>query len=355
MSEASRCRRVLVFRTGHLGDTVCAIPAFRRLRRYWPNARLTLVCDSPPQGLVSATSVVAGLGIFDAIQAYRSRSGWRSAWGVAKLVLRQQPDCVVMLPQSQESPEAVAEKCRFFRRLGTPLVLAHQGLGGTCSWQLNEAERLLAGLDHLGLAGVKETYGVVPSFAVLHAVRQKLAQAGLRLDQPWLAFCGGGKSLTQQWPCARYARVLSELYRALGVPVLGVGSPEEVARYKREILPVFPHLVLLPDPLTMPELFGLFHLASAYVGNDTGPMHVAAAMGCPVIAVMSARNAPGAWDPDVTPRLVLRHRTFCEGCFRQTCTAEGHRCMESISVDDVLAQMLPFLRSLPRLAGSAPD
>jgi ADP-heptose:LPS heptosyltransferase len=235
-------------------------------------------------------------------------------------------------------------------------VLAHQGLRASHTWQLNEAERLLDGLRRVGLEGQHEGYGVVSSPDIEAAVTRKVSVIGLRPGQPFLVFCGGGKSLTQRWPLDRHGQVLAQVYRDLRVPVVGVGSPVEIDRYRREVMPIFPQLMLLKEDLSIRELFALFRFAAAYVGNDTGPMHVAAAMGCPVLAVMSARNAPGAWDPDVAPRLVVRHRTFCEDCFLHTCRAEGHRCMDAITVEDVINQALPFLRRLPQLsvAGRSP-
>ncbi len=132
----------------------------------------------------------------------------------------------------------------------------------------------------------------------------------------------------------------------MGIQIVGIGTPHEGERYRVEILPTFPQLQLLRESLTVSEMFELFRLAYGYLGNDSGPMHVAAALDCPVAVIMSSRNSPGSWDPDTRRRLVIRHRTECEDCFLQDCVVERHRCMTSISVERVINEALPFLKKL---------
>ena len=112
--------------------------------------------------------------------------------------------------------------------------------------------------------------------------------------------------------------------------------------------PRLPRLENGESPFSIGELFEVCRLAALYLGNDTGTMHVAAAVDCPAAAVISARNPPGAWDPDLpaSARLVFRHRTFCENCFLNACEVEGFRCMLSITVEDVVAELLPFVRKI---------
>ena len=112
------------------------------------------------------------------------------------------------------------------------------------------------------------------------------------------------------------------------------------------VLPHFGDLKLLSGSLTIPEIFELCRLASGFFGNDTGPMHVAAAVGCPVAVLMNARALPGSWHPDVVPSLVIRLRLECEACFLTDCVQEKHRCMTGITVERVMAEVIPFLKSL---------
>jgi len=75
---------------------------------------------------------------------------------------------------------------------------------------------------------------------------------------------------------------------------------------------------------------------SFYVGNDTGAMHLAAAVGTPCVAIMSAQDWPGRWDPYGRGHIVLRKTVACEGCLLSVCEREGLRCLNEIEVGEVI-------------------
>jgi ADP-heptose:LPS heptosyltransferase len=74
-----------------------------------------------------------------------------------------------------------------------------------------------------------------------------------------------------------------------------------------------------------------------YVGNDTGTMHLAASVGTPCVAIFSARDNPGKWEPTGPGHIVLRHEVPCAGCMLETCVDNDLECLKAISVDEVLA------------------
>ncbi len=76
---------------------------------------------------------------------------------------------------------------------------------------------------------------------------------------------------------------------------------------------------------------------AAYIGNDSGAMHLAAMAGTPCVAIFSAREAPGRWEPFGAKHIVLRQDTDCAGCMLETCVSEGKKCLMQISVGSVLA------------------
>jgi heptosyltransferase-3 len=339
-------KTVLVFRTGHLGDTVCAIPAFRLIRNFFPTAQLSLLCDRPSRSeRVPATEVTRSLGIFDTIESYRSSGGLSGAWQILRIVRKVRPSMVIALSQVRETVESVRRKRRFFQRCGVPDVRVVQISTSHHDWQPNEADRLIRLLDTIGIIGEKPNYSIPVDSAARIALERKLKAAGIEMNLPFLVFCGGGKASTQCWPLDRYAIVLKNIATEMGIQIVGIGTPEESERYRVEMLPVFRQLQLLRESLTVSEMFELFRLAYGYLGNDSGPMHVAAALDCPVAVVMSSRNSPGSWDPDTRRRLVIRHRTECEDCFLQDCVVERHRCMTAISVERVINETLPFFLS----------
>lgn len=338
--------KVLVYRTGHLGDTVCAIPAFRRLRGHYRDDKLILLSDEPAGGKVAAAGVVDRLGIFDRIVTYRSSRSWRTFLDLTKIVRRIQPDIVIILPQVKATQSTLYKQSLFFRLIGVGKMIGFQQTAFADEWQPCESRRLMAILDRTGIDSGIFNYDLPVDTQARESLQQKLSVLGVNGQSPYLVFCGGGKMPSQHWPLDRYAKVLKGLHDQFDFPILGIGSPTEVPSFKREILPSFPRLKLFPDPLDLNELIELLRGATCYMGNDTGPMHLAAAVGCPVAAIISARNLPGQWDPDIEPRLIFRHRTECEGCWAEVCPLGHHECLQLIEAEEVLLSTSKFISEL---------
>lgn len=340
---------VVVFRTGHLGDTICAIPAFRLLREHFSDSNLVLLCDRPDQGdKIAAAQVIRDLGIFDEIATYSSKRGLATIVELTRLIRGFHPAAAIILPQVREPSESLRKKIWLFRLCGVQDIRGSQLVGSDHELHPNETDRLLEILKMAGITGPKPHYAIRSNEESVFRLRAELTQIGCSKQKPLIVFCGGGKASTQRWPMERYAAVLRRTAESLPCAILAIGSEGELSEYREKILPVFPDLKFLDRSLAMLELFELFRFATAYVGNDTGPAHIAAAVGCPTAVVMSARNAPGMWDPDVEQRLIIRHRTECENCFLIDCVYEKHRCMREITVEQVTQQLLSFLTKLFR-------
>jgi ADP-heptose:LPS heptosyltransferase len=344
--SSDRTPRIIVFRTGHLGDTVCAIPAFRLLRQHFRDAHLTLLCDRPAGSRVAAWDVIQRLGLFDRIVSYQSGRGWATLQELRSLIRQLRPQAMVQLPQVDRTPRDLANQRLFFRLSGVRNLIGFRPRPCHEEWHPDEPQRLIRVLNDEGIEGTKPEYAIPLDQPSLSALWQKAAALGIDLEQPYLVFCGGGKTPTQRWPMERYAAVLKQLHAKLHIPMIGIGGTEDLEIYHAQIRPLFPALAILNDPLPIMELAELLRFATLYFGNDTGPMHLAAAVGCPVAAVISARNKPGRWDPDIEPRLIIRHRVPCEGCRLYECVREGHRCMAAITVEQVAEQLQPFVCSL---------
>ena len=87
----------------------------------------------------------------------------------------------------------------------------------------------------------------------------------------------------------------------------------------------------------------MFARAKAFLGHDSGPMHLAAAVGTTCVAIFASRNIPRVWFPYGKQHRVLYHPVDCAGCQLQTCVVERKKCILSITVDEVLEQVMQIL------------
>src|SRR5262249_32936066 len=83
--------------------------------------------------------------------------------------------------------------------------------------------------------------------------------------------------------------------------------------------------------------------AHLFIGHDSGPMHLAATVGAPCIAIFAARSLPGQWFPRGKQNTVIYHQTDCFGCGLDKCSYHNKKCILSITVDEVLAAVQKYL------------
>jgi ADP-heptose:LPS heptosyltransferase len=95
--------------------------------------------------------------------------------------------------------------------------------------------------------------------------------------------------------------------------------------------------------LTPRESAALFARASVFLGHDSGPMHLAAAVGTPCVAIFAARNLPRVWFPHGAQHRVIYHEVDCMGCGLETCLVQQKKCLTSVTVEEVFGAVVEML------------
>jgi ADP-heptose:LPS heptosyltransferase len=164
-----------------------------------------------------------------------------------------------------------------------------------------------------------------------------LRDAGLA-DRRLIAFAPGSKMPAKLWPEERYAAVGQELLKRwpdVGIVVLG--SAEERPIGDRLCAVWGGASVNLMGRLRVWEAAGVLERCALYVGNDTGTMHLAAAVGVDCVAIFSARDNPGRWEPEGSRHVIFRHDLPCGGCQLIECVLEDRACLKAIEWQAVAA------------------
>jgi heptosyltransferase-2 len=147
---------------------------------------------------------------------------------------------------------------------------------------------------------------------------------------------GAAYGHAKRWPPDRVARVIVELASAHGiVPVLvGAGDDRLTGREIESSVPAGTRLVNLIGRTTLRTLAGVIARCAAFVSNDSGAMHVAAALGVPLTAIFGPTDERATAPSSNGPVDVILRPVFCRPCMLRECPID-HRCMKSIQVDDV--------------------
>lgn len=342
-------RHVLVYRCGTLGDTLVALPAMRAVRGAFPDARLTLMTANDGGGVPWTDDVLRDVDLFDAVLTYR-RTMLQSARGVLALaarVRRARPDLVVHLGSDRNGALRVWRDRAFFLLAGVRRFVAAATPGKVTALgrlrrdvgpQPFEVQRLLAALTARGIGDGRVRFDLPDRVEDTARADAVLGEAG-RDRRPLVALCPGSKQPSKRWPTERWTAIAGRLVAECGATVVVVGGADEAAigRTMARALPAG-RVLVAAGRTTVLESAALLRRCALYVGNDTGAMHLAAAVGTRCVAVFAAREPARSWHPWGEGHVVLRRDDVpCAPCYRAECTTAGLVCLTAIGVDEVWA------------------
>ena len=345
MSPTDDLRRVLCLRLRSMGDTVLMTPALAALRSALPNAELCVVLveeladlfeDQPlvdqvlPLGSRLVDKLALGARLrragFDAVINFHG--GPTSAW----------------LTAASGAPVRVGEDSYQFRSLynvrAKPAaeVFSEPSATHTVHRQAALVAALRLPVSDLSL-----------HLKVPERARSSLAirLEKLRLGKDYVVVQPTASFRTKEWSPQRFVQLVQRLRERTGAPF--VVSLPAGSSLLETFSPEFPVLSGLPHG----ELIALLDGARLYVGNDGGPMHIAAALGTPVVAIFGSSD-PKSWYPWRVPHRTLWAGLDCSPCHGKWCANPNQlACLEEISVDSVLEATQSLLSDIALHAHSA--
>lgn len=351
-------RNILVFRIGRLGDTIVALPALHSIRKSFPGARIVLLTDVTEENHPTLPLVLPKwTGVYDEVITYRSSDlrGTRLP-GLISLMSRLRTysfDTVLYLPPSDRSPFQVVRDKWFFRLCGATRLIGFYGQRNpylrTSSGKLktvpHETDYLLSLLQRDGIStnGARTDLGLCESERM--RVDNWLTSVGVPTDRHWVAFGPGSRMAAKQWPLERFVQIGSWLIREFGFfPVVFGGNDE--AALGQQLVDMWNDGLNAAGILSIREAAECIRRCSFYVGNDTGTMHLAAAVSTRCVAIFSARENPGRWEPYGSGHIILRHQVPCEGCMQSECDHPLPLCLSKITVEQVIDAIRLLLKSI---------
>ncbi|MCA1613524.1 MAG: lipopolysaccharide heptosyltransferase II [Acidobacteria bacterium] len=347
--EAEHIGRVVVRGANWVGDAVMTVPALRELRRVLPGAHITLATRPWAVGVFAGADFVDDLLLVDegrgAHGFFRQLGAWRA----------RRFDLALLFPNAF-APALTAFAARVPARFGyatdgRALLLTHPT--PTPDWRSTRHEifyylNLVAGLER-ALAGAAAAAAEREPRFDLNVSADRKAQAakllrarGATFARPLVALCPGStNSRAKRWPAERYAALADMLIEEAGFEVLLFGAREELD-VTREVVALMRRApVVLTGETDLAGSVAVLSHADLLVGNDTGPAHIAAALGRPVVAIFGPTN-PLTTRPFSDLAEVVRRPPDCAPCMLRDCPID-HRCMTAISPAEVFARSLALL------------
>lgn len=348
----SEARRILCIRLDNLGDVLMSTPAIRALRQSFRQACLTLLASRSVTCLARYLPDVDGIIAYDA--PWVKHSGNRSTADLELIgrLRRQRFDAAVIFTVFSQSALPAALVCRL---AGIPLVLAHVRENPyqlVTDWvrdpdssphPRHEVQRQLDLVATVGASCDDKRLVLEPQEADWHTLANLLAHHDVNVENGWIVVHCGASAPSRRYDPALFARVISLLHKT-GLQVVLTGSHSEqelVAAVLAQCMPRS-HVVDLAGQLHLGQLASLIQHARLLVSNNTGPVHIAAAVQTPVVDLYALTNPQhGPWQ---VPHRMLFHDVPCRNCYRSICPQGTNACLNMVEPAEVVAAARDLLR-----------
>jgi len=335
--------RILIRATNWVGDAIMALPALRAVRSKFADARIGIVARPYVADIYREQGVCDELIPYDPKARHR---GWRGRETLAA-ELRAKKFELALLFQNAFDAAWLAWRAGISERIGYARdgrgILLTKSIATPKPGEIPAHEKFYY-LELLRRAGFIENLPDDAHIAlqVSDAARQRgaaiLAGAGVRPNAHRIAVgAGASYGSAKCWPPERFAQTLNTFLRDSETDVILFGTAGEAAVSDAITRDLVRAAINLTGKTAIADLPGLLSQCHVFLGNDSGAMHVAAAVGLPVVAVFGPTDPCGT--APVTPRAtIVQQKPYCSPCFLRRCPTD-HRCMRAVTPEMVEAEL----------------
>jgi ADP-heptose:LPS heptosyltransferase len=343
VNKKSAIKKILIFRNGSFGDTICALPAINSVRKDFPDAEIDIMTNSGGTTLVSIENIIDRSLVNEFINYLGV-----DKQVLAKKIKEKNYDLFIELPQDQATFISQIRNmviARFIFKIqhafgweigATRLFKKQQEKYFTFK---DERKRLLDILEKNDLTNYNQEFPLNITEKDIHSVTDLMKQNNLTDKHKNIAFVVGAKRHSNRWPIEYFKEVA--LYfskKDFNIIIIGGKEDQALAEQLLDITNTYDFTGML-TPMQSAEMLRYCKLT---LSNDTGPMHLSYAVETPIVAVFSARDYPNKWFPP-EGNIVLRDNDIeCSVCFTETCT--DNQCMKSISSKTVIESVENLLQ-----------
>lgn len=349
-------RKILILKSGLLGDTLVALPALNCLREAFPQAKIIYVWQRyNNSNFVTPVEILDGSGLVDEFRCYPlSKSVTKSFWNYLRLWLfctLRDIDVGIVL----EPPYWSAVRKKFFRLCGIEEIV---GPNGDVPTIVRDKEGFLTEAENITdqLLGLLQVLGVdLPEVGEgrfdLHLSDDEKQNAQTYLDsnqisaKPLIAVAPCSNMSSKCWPRDNYLRVVSDLITRFDVTPMVFGAAQDYA-VGQSLIEFWGRGVNAAGALSVREGVAVLSHCLLYLGNDTGTMHMAVAAGIKCVAIFSSIDMPGRWYPYGKGHVVFRKQVNCEGCLKRDCNSPTIRCIDMVACPEVFDACCSIIQEL---------
>lgn len=329
-------RNILIVKLSAIGDVIHALPVAQALKQRFPASKLTWIVEKPAYDLLTMNQHIDEILLFEKAK-YKTWKGFvKYGPDLAKMLKAHHFDLVLDL-------QGLFKSAALAWLSGAPQRIGYCNMR-ELSWLVSKPvcgvhkdshviERYLDVARELGCEPGRPQYCLQPNAQAVEEVKQMLHAAGIMPGMSYIVMAPGTNWRSKCWPAAYYADLAGALTKKYQQPVILIGGQQDQERAQVIQANKTACIVNLIGKTNLKQLAGVLQRSRLFIGGDTGPMHLAAAMGTRVVALFGPSDAHRN-GPFGDEHVVIRKNLNCSPCFKRDCP--DVQCMEQITAADVM-------------------
>ena len=339
-------KRILIVRTDRIGDVLLSTPVIKVLREAYPRSYIAMMIGPNARDIVESNPYLDEVIVYDKDAKHKS---FAASVRFADSLAKKHFDLAIILHPTNRVHlvtffAGIPRRVGYNRKLASLLTdrITHTKQEG----EKHESEYNLDLLRHLGI-GVNEPALCIPVKKEAQSwVQEMLDRSGIKKTDRLLAIHPAASCPSKIWPAERFARTADALANKFGLKVLVVSGIRDIKIAGAVINSMASPAIDLAGKTTVAQLAAVLERCSLFISNDSGPVHIAAALGIPVVSIFGRKQkglSPKRWGPLGQKSKFIHKDAGCAVCLAHNCVKE-FACLRSISADDVVAAAEELLK-----------
>lgn len=337
-------KRILIARTDRIGDVTLSTPAVKAIYETYPNSFISFMVQPYAKGVVKGNPYLDEVIVFDKKRLHRGILGM---FKFVRMLKARRFDVAVILHPTIRVHLAVflagiPERIGYRKKMGFLLTksIPHDKQLG----KKHEAEYTLDVLRPLGIEGSDAGLFVPVDEDATEKVEGFLSSKGIDKDDVIVGIHPGASCPSKKWPFDRFAALADKIINSFDSKVVMIAGPSDMSLGDKAASLSKKGVVNLAGTLSIRELAAFLKRCSLFISNDSGPVHIAVAVGTPVISIFGRNEkglSPKRWRPLGKDDIVIHKDVGCKKCLAHNCKI-GFKCLKQIDVDEVLDAVRKF-------------
>ncbi|RKY33038.1 MAG: lipopolysaccharide heptosyltransferase II [Candidatus Omnitrophota bacterium] len=334
----SNFQRILIVRTDRIGDVLLSTPVIKALRDAYPGAYLAMMVRPYTKEIIEGNPYLDEIIIYDKKAKHKS---WYNSLNFTRVLRKKKFDLAIILHPTIRAHlltflSGIPKRLGYDRKMGFLLTdkIKHTKQRG----EKHELDYNFDLLDHLGIKAEEKELHMPIKDASEKWAENFLKEEGIPQNQKLLTIHPGASCPSKIWPPERFAEAADKLIDKYNFKTLIIAGPKDLPIAEKVAKNMRHQAVNLAGKISVSQLASILKRSSLFISNDSGPVHIASALGIPVISIFG-RNQRGLssvrWGPIGEKARILHKEVGCIECLAHNCKKE-FACLKAIGAEELI-------------------